>query len=132
MALPLSAMRYTRIDGTAVSVTVTTADEAKSAVKELKHKKRELRFLRSALVRQRRAAEAKQKKRKRRSSLFWKIVGGLRAFVGWLIDLCTVSRAERRARDPAEIEREMARIDETLHNIDGCVLQLEGKLITQG
>ena len=56
------------------------------------------------------------------------------AGLGWLIaslfEVATVARAERRARDPAEIERELQRIDETLHNIEGCTLQLQGKMLT--
>lgn len=43
-----------------------------------------------------------------------------------------MSREERPARDPAEIEREINRLDETLHNIEGCLLQLQGKLLAQG
>ena len=31
----------------------------------------------------------------------------------------------------AEIEAEMRRLDETVHNIDGCILQLQGKLLTK-
>jgi hypothetical protein len=130
--MQLAAMRYTRIEGTAVSVTVTSAIEAKAALKELRHKKRELKFLRGALLRQQRAAEAKQKKRKRSSSGLWKVIAAIRWAIAALIDLFTVSRAERRARSPAEIEREMQRIDETLHNVDGCILQIEGKLLTLG
>ena len=131
MSLPLAAMRFTTIEGTAVAVTVKSADEAKAAVKELRHKKRELKFLRGALVRQKKAAEAKDKKRKRTSGAFWKLAAGVKWIFAALVDLFTVSRAERRARSPAEIERELQRIDETLHNIDGCLLQLEGKLLTQ-
>ena len=52
--------------------------------------------------------------------------------IGWLFEVATVARAERRARDPAEIERELQRIDETLHNIEGCTLQLQGKMLTLG
>jgi hypothetical protein len=51
--------------------------------------------------------------------------------ITWLIELATVSKAERRARSPAEMEKELHRIDETLHNIDGCILQLEGKMLTR-
>ena len=51
----LSPTRFTKIDGTAVAVTVTSSVGAKAAVKELKHKKRELKFLRGALAKQRRA-----------------------------------------------------------------------------
>ena len=43
-----------------------------------------------------------------------------------------MSRAQRWARDPAEIDRELHRLDETLHNIEGCILQVQGKLIAQG
>jgi hypothetical protein len=132
MPMQLAAMRYTKIDGTAVSVTVTSAEEAKTALKELRHKKRELKFLRGALLRQQKAAEAKQKKRKRSSSAFWKFIAAIRWAVSAIIDFFTVSRAERRARSPAEIERELERIDETLHNVDGCILQIEGKLLTLG
>ena len=50
--MQLAPMRFTQIDGTAVSVTVTSAQEAKAALKELRHKKRELKFLRGALAKQ--------------------------------------------------------------------------------
>lgn len=132
--MQLAPMRYTRIEGTAVAVSVKSAEEAKAAVRELRHKKRELRFLRSALVRRQRAARPKPAGRgKRRApSLFWRALIGLGGMVGALIELLTVSREERRARDPAEIERELHRIDETLHNIEGCLLQLQGKLLARG
>ena len=58
----------------------------------------------------------------------WRGLGGRCA----LFEVATVPRAERRARDPAEIARELQRIDETLHNIEGCILQLQGKLLTLG
>ena len=49
-----------------------------------------------------------------------------------MFEAATVPREERRARDPAEIERELQRIDETLHNIEGCILQLQGKMLSLG
>jgi hypothetical protein len=132
--MQLAPMRYTRIEGTAVAVSVTSATEAKAAVKELRHKKRELKFLRAALVRRQRAVRPKpsgRRGRTRESVLRWALAGLGRGLAG-LVELATVSRAERRARDPAEIERDIHRLDETLHNIDGCILQLQGKLLTQG
>jgi len=131
--MQLAPMRYTKIEGTAVAVSVTSATQAKAALKELRHKRRELKFLRSALVRRQRAARAKQSDagRKRATSFFRRLLRGARWLVSALFELATVSRAERRARDPAEIERELQRIDETVHNIDGCILQLQGKLLTQ-
>jgi hypothetical protein len=128
----LSPTRFTKIDGTAVAVTVTSAVEAKAAVKELKHKKRELKFLRGALVRRQKAALSRQAKGKRGQSLFWRALAGIWWAIMALIELATVSREERRARDPAEMERELRRIDETLHNIEGCLLQLEGRLLARG
>jgi hypothetical protein len=47
------------------------------------------------------------------------------------MELATVSKAQRRARSPVEMEKELHRIDETLHNIDGCILQLEGKMLAR-
>jgi hypothetical protein len=55
-------MRFAKIEGTAVRVDVTSAEEAKAAVKELRHKRREMKFLRSALARQQKAARAKKKR----------------------------------------------------------------------
>ena len=131
--MQLAPMRYTKIDGTAVAVSVTSAAEAKAAVKELRHKKRELKFLRSALIRRQRAARPRPAGRpKRVKSWFWRALGGLRWMLAALIERLTVSREQRRARDPAEIERELHRIDETLHNIEGCILQLQGKLLARG
>jgi hypothetical protein len=125
-------MQFTVIEGTAVPVKVGSAKEAKAALKELKHKKRELKFLRSALLRRRAAAQAGQKKPKRARSWLWRLFSGTRWLIAALIDFATVPRAERRARSLAEVERELGRIDETLHNIQGCILQLEGRLLTFG
>lgn len=128
--MQLAPMRYTKIEGTAVSVTVTSAPEAKAALKELRHKKRELKFLRSALVRRQRAARAKEPaSTKRKRSLTRRVLAGLGSLIAWLFEVTTVPRAERRARNPAEIARELQEIDETLHNVDGCIVQLQGKLL---
>jgi len=130
--MQLAPMRYTRIEGTAVAVSVKSAVEAKAAVKELRHKKRELKFLRGALLRRQRAVRPRPaNKTKRAQSAFWRALGGLRWMIAALLERATVSREERRARSPVEIEKELHRIDETLHNIDGCILQLQGKLLTQ-
>ncbi len=131
----LAPMRYTKIDGTAVAVSVKSATEAKAAVKELRHKKRELKFLRAALTRQQRALRPKQSSRRRRaegaSTVPKTMIDGLGGIIGGLFDHATASR-EGGGRDLAEIEREIRRLDETLHNIEGCILQLQGKLLTQG
>jgi hypothetical protein len=131
--MQLAPMRYTRIEGTAVAVSVKSAAEAKAAVKELQHKKRELKFLRSALLRRQRAARPKPGSKPTRTRSVWRrALGATGRTLGSLIELLTVAREERRARDPAEIERELHRIDETLHNIEGCILQLQGRLLSRG
>jgi hypothetical protein len=131
--MQLAPMRYTKIEGTAVAVSVTSTAEAKAALKELRHKKRELKFLRTALVRRQRAARTRQSSAsKPRRSWLRRFFAGVGWLIAWLFEVATVARAERRARDPAEIERELQRIDETLHNIEGCTLQLQGKLLTLG
>ena len=128
--MQLAPMRYVKIDGTAVGVTVASATEAKVALKELRHKKREIKFLRGALLRRQKAARPEPSKRKRPASLLRRLWRGVRALAAALIDVATVSRSERKKRSPAEIERELEWTQEVLHNIEGCILQLEGKLLT--
>ena len=130
--MQLAPTRYMKIEGTAVAVTVTSATEAKSALRELRHKKRELKFLRTALLRRQKTARAKQGGGKPRRSLLRRIFSGLGSAFAWLFEVATVSKEERRARDPEEIARELQRIDETLHNIEGCIVQLQGKLLALG
>jgi hypothetical protein len=129
--MQLAPMRYVKIEGTAVGVTVTSAVEAKAALKELRHKKREIRFLRSALLRRQKAARSNGSRRRRPASLPLRLFHGLRKLLAAVIDLATVSQSERKQRSPAEIERELQWTDEVLHNLEGCILQIEGKLLRQ-
>jgi hypothetical protein len=129
-------MRYAKIDGTSVAVTVNSAEEAKAAVKELRHKKRELKFLRGALAKRQKAARAKAAKGKKKlapsgvevflDDLRWGLAAMVRGRPA------VPSQAGPQAMTPAQIDKELRRIDETLHNIDGCILQLQGKLLRQG
>ncbi|MGE3067116.1 MAG: hypothetical protein AB7K67_16150 [Hyphomicrobiaceae bacterium] len=124
--------RYTRIEGTEVMVQVNSADEARSAVKELKHKKREVAFVRRSLVRQRKALAVRQE-RSRKSKSVWRRMGlALKAFFWWLAALLTRSGPAQRKKNLATVERDIAVADEIMHNIDSCILQVEGRLITHG
>ena len=80
-------------------------------------------------MRRQRASRAKESGTKRKRSLLWRTFAGLGALMGWLFETATVTRAERRARNPAEIEKDLQNLDETLHNIEGCIVQLQGKLL---
>ena len=109
--MQLAPMRYTKIDGTAVAVSVRSAAEAKAAVKELRHKKRELKFLRAALVRRLRAVRPKPGRRSARvaPSLLGRAFAGIGWLGGALVEVATVASDERRARNPEQIEREVDR-----------------------
>ena len=133
--MQLAPMRYARIEGTAVEVSVKSATEAKAAVKELRHKKSEYKYLRKGLMQRQRAARPKRAGkggRARRTSALSKTIDGLGGMIGGLFDHDTVSSGGHGGRALAEIEREIRRIDEVLHNIEGCILQLQGKLLTKG
>jgi hypothetical protein len=133
--MQLAPMRYTKIDGTAVAVSVTSATEAKAAVKELRHKKSELKFLRKDLVRQQRALRPKDGGKRQRAKqpsggLSGTMIHGLGGLIGGLFDHAAGAQSGG-ARNLSDIEREIRRLDETLHNIEGCILQLQGKLLTK-
>lgn len=105
-------------------------------MKELRHKKRELKFLRAALVRQQRALGPKQRGVRRGAErspgLSKAMIDGLGGLIGDLFDHATTAARDGGGRDLAGIEHEIRQLDETLHNIEGCILQLQGKLLTKG
>ncbi len=128
--MQLSQTRFVKIDGTHVTAAVDTAEDARIAVKELRHKKRELTHLKRALVRQRKAAQAAAARAARRRKSKPK---GFLAKTGAVIDFlaslpAVFGRGEARMDLPA-LEREVKRTDEILHNLDTVRLQIEGKLL---
>jgi hypothetical protein len=130
--MQLAPLRFTKIEGTAVSVHVTSAEEAKAAVKELRHRKRELKFLRGALMKRKKAARAKRAKKGKAPKT------GVQTFLDdmrWgLSAMLEQGKSSEATKKPTltEIEAEVRRIDEVIHNIGGCILQLEGKLLRKG
>jgi hypothetical protein len=133
VSVQLAPMRFTRIEGTAVAVDVASAQDAKAALKELRHKKRELKFLRGALIKQQRAMRPKRsKKTKPEKSGFSVFLDDMRWGLSALIDPKPPTPDKPPPPTLAEIERDVRDLDEIVHNIDGCILQLQGKLLTQG
>jgi hypothetical protein len=131
--MDLAPLRFAKIEGTAVSVTVTSAQEAKAALKELRHKKRELKFLRSALLKRQKAAQPKRpRKAKQPKSGFQTFIEDVRWGLSAIVDQGVAPLKTGKQPAPAAIDAELRRIDETLHNIEGCILQLQGKLLTRG
>jgi hypothetical protein len=121
-------MRFTTIEGTEVTVKVNSPKEAKSAIKELRHRKKEVGLHRRALLRlQRRAAKERARleraagHRSRRRGLF-----------GSLARVASLFRSDKPLHDLDSIEHELHLVDETLHNLDVCIVQIEGKLLLHG
>jgi hypothetical protein len=100
-------MRITKIEGTSVAVSLASAEEAKRALKELRHKRRALKFLRG------RCCASKKLHALRGSVVSGRnfvclLMGARRWLFAALTDLATLSHSERQAR-PVEIERELKR-----------------------
>lgn len=123
--MQLRAMRFARIEDTEVLVEVQSEKEARSAIKELRHKKKELALLKRRLAKEetrarrtvQRAEDAAAREARRR---------------GLMATLRRVSRVFRRRPslpDVDAIEKEIEKADEILHNIDSCIIQLEGRLL---
>jgi hypothetical protein len=121
-------MRFAKIEGLEVIVEVQSAAEAKAAIKELRHKKKEFSLLKRRMLKEqrvaRRTAERAQAARERLSQK-----------KGMIAAFRRVSRVFRNTAPQADleaIERELDHTDEILHNIDSCIIQIEGKLLTFG
>jgi hypothetical protein len=118
-------MRFARIDGTEVLVEVKSATEAKVAIKELRHKKKELMLLKRRItsqeLRARRTvarAEDAAKREARRHGLF----AALRR-------ISRVFTRKKALPDLNGIRRDLEKTEEILHNIESCIIQLEGRLL---
>jgi len=123
--MQLREMRFARIDGTEVLVEVNSATEAKAAIKELRHKKKELALLKRRIASQElrarrtvaRAEEAARREARRR---------------GLFAALRRISRVFTRKKtlpDLNGIRRDLEKTEEILHNIESCIVQLEGRLL---
>ena len=126
--MQLTPMRFTTIEGTEVTVKVNSPKEAKSAIKELRHRKKEVGLHRRALLRlQRRAAKERARleraagQRSRR-----------RGLLSSLARVASLFRSDKPLHDLDAIEHELHLVDETLHNLDVCIVQIEGKLLLHG
>lgn len=123
--MQLAALRYVAVEGTNVSVNVASAAEAKAALKELRHKRKEMMFLKRALQKELKSASRKPKKPK--ESRF--------AIVRWYRGAKSLAGSVRRAsnapvvRTVQAIQNDIAASDETIFSIDSCIIQVEGKLL---
>lgn len=123
--MQLREMRYARIEGTEVMVQVHSAEEAKAAIKELRHKKKELGLVRKRMLKEQKSARTALDRLERdhnRSSRR----GGLRGLVS---RMSKVVKSREPLRDLATIQADLSRTDDIVHNIDSCIIQLEGRLL---
>jgi len=128
--MQLSPTRYVKIEGTEVTVVVTSAEEAKAAIKELKHKKKEYAWLKKAITRQIQAVERSKKRMrpaKKPRGQTW--LARVASVVGDLTRGPEIIRAGVAAGELPAMRRECKTIDDILHNLDSAVLQVEGRLL---
>jgi hypothetical protein len=124
--MQLRDMQFAKIAGTEVTVKVNSAVEAKSAIKELRHKKKEVGLLKrrvAAELKRARAAEAKAERvasRTRRQSGFFAALGRL----------SSAFSSDDHSGDVERLEKDLVHTEEILHNIESCIIQLEGKLLS--
>jgi hypothetical protein len=123
--MKLTPMRFTTIEGTDVTVQVTSPTDAKRAIKELRHRKKEVGLHRRALLRQQKVAQKEQARSERATAERAR----RRGVIASMTRMASVFRKEKPLYDLSSIEQELQMTDEVMHNIDECILQIEGKLL---
>lgn len=122
--MKFSATRFVTISGTEVLATPASAADAKVALKELRQKKKEYGLRRRALVSQQKAAKAAAERAaggasRKKAPTIWSALGRL---IG-------KARSAKPRRALAEIESDIAHVDEILFNLESCAVQIEGRLL---
>jgi len=126
--MQLTPMRFTTVEGTEVTVKVNSPAEAKKAIRELKHRRKEVGLHRRALQRLQKAALKEQARIERANSARARRRGVLAS----LGRVASLFRSKKPLHDLDAIEQELHLAEETMHNIDVCIVQIEGKLLLQG
>ncbi len=130
--MQLSQTRFMRIEGTEVLVQVNSSEEAKLAMKELNHKKKELAHVKRALLRQQKSVGRRRERAERPRTWIWNVFDPKKKLVRAVSAVVGVFVPPKPAREPNDIANELRRIDEIVHNIESCHLQIQGKLISLG
>ncbi len=123
--MQLRDMRFARIEGTEVFVQVTSAAEAKEAIKELRHKKKEVGLLKRRLATELKRARAVENRAEQAAER----VARKKGFMGALARLSHAFSDDEATETVERVERDIVRIEDILHNIESCIIQLEGKLL---
>lgn len=123
--MQLREMRFAKIEGTEVMVSVQSAAEAKSAIKELRHKKKEIGLLKKRMQKEHSAARRAIDRDEREHAR----LARQRGVISSLKRVSRIFRSNKPERDLDVIQHDLDRTDEILHNIESCIIQLEGKLL---
>ena len=126
----LSSVRFVKIEGTQVMVSVTSAAEAKTALKELRHKKKEYNLLKRSIVRQQKRESAKRPRAVNKNSFWYRIFDKRKVIVAAVLHAMTLLKRNKSSQTKSRTEQDLKTIEEILHNLDSCILQIEGKLIS--
>jgi len=118
-------MRYASIQGTEVTVKVNSASEAKDAIKELRHKKKEVALLRRRVASQLKHARAAKARAEKAAAKARRQTG----FLAALSRLSSVFSDDDHSEDVERLGKDLHHTEEILHNIDSCIIQLEGRLL---
>jgi exonuclease VII small subunit len=123
--MQLRPMTYASVEGTEVQVQVNTSAEAKTAIKELRHRKKELGLLKKRLQKSLKANRTAVQKATTAHEKALKKGGitGVAARVGHAF------RDTQSEEDAKQIEKDLANLEEVLTNIDSCIIQIEGRLL---
>ena len=127
--MQLSETRFVTIDGTNISASVTSASEAKIAIKEIRQKKKEYAHIKRGLMRQKKAAERLAGKGRGKNGTRTGFFQSIRTTVSRMASVAGAYGTASAKMDLPRIEEECAKTDEILHNLDSVMIQIEGKLL---
>lgn len=139
-------MKFTTIDGVDVTVRVTSADEARHALKELRLARRQTAHEKRGLALGLKQAQAREERQSSSRARRAKETGGEGAGTYVWKSLVAVARlATGKEQEPppapapappkppsaASLERQIAAANALIHNIDACILEIEARLLKE-
>lgn len=131
--IAFSETQYVRIDGSAVALEISSDEEAKLALKELRHKKREYQLLKRKLnAAIKNAPKPKQKRGKAKSHPAYEspiaFVGHSLFEVGALLQgLIASEEGDAKPLSQEQLVAQLAVVEETILHLDEAILHIQGR-----
>lgn len=137
-------MKFTTIDGVDVTVRVTSADEARHALKELRLARRQTAHEKRGLARDLKEAQAREERPAKRRRPRGEIVETPGGYV-WrsLVAVARLATGKEQEAEPppspqdrkppsaASLERQIAAANALIHNLDAVILEIEARLLKE-